>query len=294
MIRFLVFGDVHYDHLPDGNRRVQELMEAIREEKPDFALSLGDLCSPTPQNLSVRSVLESTGCPVYYVLGNHEGDHHDLQTAITFFGLSGCWYSFIVRDVKFIVLYAGFMKQGETILPYQKSLYDKTVDLYPIIPDEELNWLRNEMADDKLKYVICSHQSLVNEFPHRGIVNREEVRSVLQTRNTLLCLNGHDHGNAQAVLHGIPYVTLNSAAYFWHGMQMPQSVSSQICAQYPILKDVLVIENALYGMMEEKEIRIRGRKSRWQSLTPEQIGAPARWNGVSVAPTIPDYDFVIQ
>lgn len=53
MIRFLVFGDVHYDHLPDGSRRVQELMEAIREEKPDFALSLGDLCSPIPQNLSV-------------------------------------------------------------------------------------------------------------------------------------------------------------------------------------------------------------------------------------------------
>lgn len=57
MIRFLVFGDVHYDHLPDGSRRVQELMEVIREEKTEFCTFIGrSLQSDPTESLGAKCV----------------------------------------------------------------------------------------------------------------------------------------------------------------------------------------------------------------------------------------------
>lgn len=46
MIRFAVFTDLHYDHIPDGDRRIKEFLEIVRMKNPDFILSLGDLCYP--------------------------------------------------------------------------------------------------------------------------------------------------------------------------------------------------------------------------------------------------------
>ena len=44
MIRFAVFTDLHYDHIPDGDRRIKEFLETVRLNNPDFIMSLGDLC----------------------------------------------------------------------------------------------------------------------------------------------------------------------------------------------------------------------------------------------------------
>lgn len=30
MIRFAVFTDLHYDHIPDGDRRIKEFLETVR------------------------------------------------------------------------------------------------------------------------------------------------------------------------------------------------------------------------------------------------------------------------
>ena len=139
MISFLVFGDLHYDHIPDGKERVQELAEAIREERPDFVLSLGDLCSPVQQNLPVRRALESAGCPVYYALGNHDGDQQDLCTTADFFSLSRSWYSFIVQDVKFIVLYAGLSKKAMNSFRFSGATTTRQPISIPFYPMR--NWI---------------------------------------------------------------------------------------------------------------------------------------------------------
>lgn len=41
-MRFLVFGDLHYDEVDDGDRRVSELVTRIEEANPDFVVSLGE------------------------------------------------------------------------------------------------------------------------------------------------------------------------------------------------------------------------------------------------------------
>ena len=71
MIKFMAFGDLHYDDVPDGDRRIDELLEHIQMSNPDFVISLGDLCRPVPENReAVINRLNSTGVSLYYVIGN--------------------------------------------------------------------------------------------------------------------------------------------------------------------------------------------------------------------------------
>ena len=56
MIRFAVFTDLHYDHIPDGDRRIKEFLDAVRLKNPDFIMSLGDLCYPAAENRKVMGV----------------------------------------------------------------------------------------------------------------------------------------------------------------------------------------------------------------------------------------------
>ena len=64
MIRFAVFTDLHYDHIPDGDRRIKEFLDAVRLKNPDFIMSLGDLCYPAAENRKVIDALEQFGVPV--------------------------------------------------------------------------------------------------------------------------------------------------------------------------------------------------------------------------------------
>lgn len=49
-MRFLVFTDLHYDAVPDGDRRLMELMKAAKEKEADFIINLGDTCYPKVDN----------------------------------------------------------------------------------------------------------------------------------------------------------------------------------------------------------------------------------------------------
>ena len=50
MIRFFVFSDLHHGEVESDGRRVAELTARAREQKPDFIISLGDLCPPVEEN----------------------------------------------------------------------------------------------------------------------------------------------------------------------------------------------------------------------------------------------------
>ena len=53
MIKFMAFGDLHYDDIPDSDRRIAELLERAELTKPDFIISLGDLCHSDERNNAV-------------------------------------------------------------------------------------------------------------------------------------------------------------------------------------------------------------------------------------------------
>lgn len=283
MIRFTVFGDLHFDEVPDGTERVNTLAAHIKEKKPDFVLSLGDLCKPVNENQGlVLNRLMETGVPIYHTIGNHETDACHLDTALDFLSMQAPYYSFMYGDIKFIVLNSCYCsKDGQECAYYQRT-YRENHSLYPIIPKAEAKWLEQELGDGK-KYIIFSHHSLINSHRDRGIFNREEIRALFRGKDILLCMNGHDHGDAFAVVDHVPYYTVNSASYVWCGSQI--SGSESLKEKYGYLHGMLFYQQALYADVEidNEEIRIQGIAGDYLSVTPEDVELnDYRWNGVSI------------
>ena len=293
MIKFTVFGDLHYDEVTDGSERIEELLSHVQEAQPDFVVSLGDLCRPVEENKTiVLEKLELMGVPVYHTVGNHETDECSLEEAVEFLSLENAYYSFKYGDIKFIVLNSCYFSNNGKEQPYFKKNYKGETSRYPLIPTEEFEWLKNELNEEK-KYIIFSHHSLVNEFRDRGIFNRKEVRELFRGKDVLLCLNGHDHGDDFTVVADVPYYTVNSATYMWCGAQI--SSSEKLREKYANLHGMLMYKQAFCVTIEvnENEIRINGMEGEYLSVTPEDVELyDYRWNGVSVKPQTSSY--VIQ
>lgn len=291
-MKFAVFTDLHYDAIHDGDRRICEFINSVKNENVDFVIELGDLCYPTDDNKHIITQLRELGVPCFFNVGNHNSDAYTIDVVLKFLGMKNSYYSFIFGNVKFIMLDANYIKTSNGSEPYCRRNYDKTTDDYPFVPQEEIEWLRNEIADEQLYYVIFSHQSLSNDFMKRGISNREEIRAILEQRNSngkkvLFCINGHDHGDDVRVINGIHYYTLNSISYIWHGIKETFNYSSEIHIKYPYLKDLILYEEPLHVIVlidENMNVQIKGMEGHYQNVTPKDIGMENIWNGVSIEP----------
>lgn len=197
-IKFAIFTDLHYDHVPDGRKRIENFITNIRDSNVDFVIELGDFCSPKEENQVLIDMLDSIGKPHYHLMGNHDLDLFPKKSVMDFLQMDSSYYSFKYGEVRFIVLDTCFIKTDKEFEPYCKKNYDKTKEIYPIIPDYEVKWLEYQLTYDSEYFVIFSHHSFENEFAERGVYNRNEVRSLINRVNltgkkVLLCINGHDH-----------------------------------------------------------------------------------------------------
>ncbi|HBB28339.1 MAG TPA: metallophosphoesterase [Clostridiales bacterium] len=295
---FAVFTDLHYDIIYDSERRLNELFDSFKKEAVDFIVDLGDLCHSTDKNKDIINRFKEFGVPYYFNIGNHNTDYQSVDDVLKFYELNNSYYSFVYDNFKFIVLDANYIKTPDGVEAYyRKNHFDientayKEI-LHPYLPKSELEWLENEIRNDKYYYIIFSHQSLTNGFMNRGVSNREEVRKLLEKRNerskkVLLCMNGHDHGDDVKLINGIYYYTLNSASYIWQCIKETYNYSDEIHAKYPYLKDMILYEEALHAIVtidENANISIKGIDGSYQNIEPENIGMPNIWNGISIKP----------
>ena len=102
-MRFLAAGDLHYDDIPDGERRLELLTEEIGRQKPDFVVFLGDLCSPKEENRHLMDRLRGTGVPIHFVLGNHDL-REGREQALRFFGKEKGYEEFLCGSIRCILL----------------------------------------------------------------------------------------------------------------------------------------------------------------------------------------------
>lgn len=286
MIKFMVFSDLHYDDVPDGDRRIAELLERAEETKPDFIISLGDLCRPEEKNKTVLKKLRSAGIPLYHTIGNHETDKCGLESAAEFFSLEKPYYTFEYEDVKFIVLNSCYLNLNDKEIPYFGRNFKEDGAIYPVLPSFEAEWLKNELNDSK-RHIIFSHHSLVNDHRDRGVSNRAAVRDMLRGKNVLLCMNGHDHGDDVKVIDGITYYTVNSASYRFQIM-----ASEKLTEKYGHLNEFIFYKQAFCVSVEIDcgEIRIAGMDGEYMSVTPDDVELyDYKWNGVSVRPRTSSY-----
>lgn len=182
-MKFAIFSDLHYDAIPDGDKRIEEIITCAKKAKVDFMIDLGDLCYPLNENKRLLENINSSELPCYFTIGNHNTDSYTIDEVLDFFNMERSYYSFIVENIKFIILDANFINKKTNVIPYCKRNYDKSNDEYPYIPNEEIDWLKKELDDNDKYYIIISHQSLSNDFQKRGISNRKEIRAILEERN---------------------------------------------------------------------------------------------------------------
>lgn len=300
-IKFAVFTDLHYDLIPDGDRRLRKFIDKTKKMDIDFIIELGDMCHPAYENRIILDMLKDAGVPCYHTLGNHDSDAFSREQVMSFLGMKNNYYSFVKDNIKFIVLDACYIKNLEGYAPYYKKNYAKSSDRYPYIPPEELIWLKNELNDDIKYYMVFSHHSLANEFQKRGVANRQEVQLILEDANSkgktvLMCMNGHDHGDAAVDINGICYYTLNSISYIWHGLKETHSYSDEIHEKYPWLKDMIMYEEGLFATVtisHNGELKLEGMRGSYQNITPIDVGILNNmWNGVSVEPIVSSIDIL--
>lgn len=274
MLRFLVFGDLHLEDCADGTKRLEILLNHAKEERVDFIVSLGDLCYPTEEHLPVMEMLRSCGIPVYHTIGNHDVQYWDIDHSLRFLGKKSPCEAFEAGGYRFVILDTCYWKSEEGEFHFPNL--DKVPSLYPVLPEEQLRWLEEQLADGK-QTIVFSHMSLVNPFARRGIANKEAVQEVFQNKNVMLCMNGHDHGSDLKWVNGVPYYTVSSASQFcWWGGDPPGSEVKNLFYQDPLH---VIVE------LEENEIRIQGMESDFDGLRPEDVGIlDYRWNGVDVHP----------
>lgn len=292
-MRFGVFTDLHYDAIPDADRRVEELIISFTANKVDFAIDLGDFIFPKPENEKVLNRFKEIPC--FFSIGNHNIEFCANKTALSFLGLSSGHYSILRENIKFIFLDANYVKTPNGFTHEDKAI--KPADEYlPYVPPEQIEWLIHELSDNNLFYIICTHQSLSNELRignhSRGIMNREEIRCLLEKRNVggkkvLFCMNGNDHGDGIKLINGIHYYSLNSASHVWQGFKPVYDYSKEIHDMYLHLKNYIMYEAALHIIVtvdEKMNVKIQGMEGKYHKTTPEDVGMGDTWNAVSIKP----------
>ncbi len=296
IMKFGVFTDLHYDAIPDGDRRIYELIQDFKEKQVDFVIDLGDLCNPIDENRKILDSFKDSGIPCYYSIGNHNTDFCTPDVVLEFFGLDKGYYSVVQGNIKFIFLDANYVKTRHGFLPECRQNIKDETDQFPYIPPEQIEWLKSEIFDDSYYYVICSHQSLANDFVvrnrPRGVVNADEVRVILERRNgrgrrVLFCMNGNDHGDGIRLINGIYYYSLNSAAYIWQSLRETYNYGDEVHQKYPHLKNLILYKEPLHIVVsvdEAANVKIDGMNGHYENVTPQEVGMGDSWNGVSIKP----------
>jgi len=230
LVRFGIVTDLHYasiadDRAPDGVvgrrcyreslRKLNEAVSVFNRRQLDFAVEMGDFKDLTVGRAETLAHLEAIEkCfakfdgPRYHIFGNHDFDclaPDDLAARLANDGkpMTRGYYSFVKNGVAFVVLdccYDSSMRHYSCNNPWDDSN----------VPDEELAWLREELAAARGPVVVMTHQRLDPSADPRHLVrNAAAVREVIEKSGKVkLVLTGHQHLGAFNVCNGIPYYSL--------------------------------------------------------------------------------------
>ncbi|WP_437206857.1 metallophosphoesterase [Planctomicrobium sp. SH664] len=218
-VRIGLLTDVHYADKDRRNNRyyresvakIEEAGECFRSQNVDFIVELGDLIDSlmNPEHdrhqlTTIDSKLAEIHPERHYVLGNHCVESLSKREFLDQVQQAASYYSFDRGNVHFIVLDACFRSDGE---PYHRENFRWNDSL---IPAEELEWLRTDLASTSLSTVVFVHQRIDVKPPY-GIHNAPEVRRILSESGKVRAVfQGHSHRNDVNEIDGVHYCTLQA------------------------------------------------------------------------------------
>lgn len=273
-VKFLLFADLHYDIMPDGEERLRTILREAERQKADFILQLGDFIPAEPRYSPVKQLIRMCSVPFYHTLGNHDVDKNDKQAYLDFWRMPASYYYFDKGCFRFIVLDSGFFvdRDGET-KSYDKGNYarveEESRNRYG---REQLEWLRDALADTSRICVLFSHAPVNDRYDRISENNRGIHRIIAGARDhgtpVAIVFGGHMHSDNYHCIDGIHYMQVNSASNIWGGAEFvnTERYPVEVYSRYPALKYVIPYDRPLYAVVEidaRGEIRIEGVRGKY-------------------------------
>ena len=300
-VKFCVFADIHYRPGPKGfphstKEWLGRVLSRAERENCDFVIHCGDFCHNPPADKEYVDYYNDFRLPTYHTIGNHDDDGCAHEETLRAYRMDKGYYYFDRNAFRFIVIDANYVRWADGRVehyshgsyfrkgkvPELKPFYEKGKhDDIGVVPQEELDWLRDTIESSPYPCVCFSHQSF--ERPTGNPChNGAEVRAIFDAANAKtpgkvrLVINGHHHCDYLRILENVVYFDLNSASFYWMGSkyahrkypdsffdengQTPREVS-WVSWDDPI--------NAIVTLTADGGIRIDGMKSKFTcGVTP--------------------------
>lgn len=290
-IRIGMISDVHQDVMHDGMHRLGEFLGAMRKEKPDFIVQLGDFCKPNATNKPFIDLWNTWDGPRYHVIGNHDMDGgFKREQTVEWYGMPARFYGFNHGGVRFLVLDGN--DPGGTQGGYNR-----------FIAEDQKSWLNKELENTHTPVVVMIHQPLDQEA---GVVNRDEIRAILEKdrgpehAGVAAVFSGHCHQDYVKRIGGIAHVQINSASYVWLPGNARRNVyDEESHKKHPYLNHVAPYRDPLWAMvtlnLDAGTVSVEGQASEWVGPDPWERGAPEeRYPRDSNRPAISNWNGAIR
>ncbi len=281
-IKLGMIADLHQDVMHDGPARLRAFLDAMKDEKPDALLQLGDFAYPTKKNEVVTKAFEKAHPKALHVLGNHDIDgRHSFDQVAKLWGMKGRYYTENVNGLELVVLDCNEKPKNP------KGGYPKYVG------QKQLEWLEKQLRILKGPILIISHQPLAGPG---SIDNAGEVQALLNAAadKVLLAVNGHTHIDHVARAGKLSYLHVNSASYKWvGGSHRHKSYPPEVHSKFRSVEYTCPYRDSLFATLTldpaNGRIELKGRESEWVGKSPSQLAIPTKYgltNGKEICPKI--------
>ncbi len=226
LLRFGLVTDAHYADTDakdvrfyrESLTKMAECVALMNAQKVDFLIELGDFKdqgkpATEKSTLAYLAAMEQAFAqfrgPRYHVLGNHDTDSLSkaqflAQVENTGMAKDAKYYAFDAQGVHCVVLDANYNADGTD---YDHGKF-KWTEAY--LPEQELTWLKADLAATSKPVLVFVHQLLDTEDVH-AVRNAPQVRQLLQGSGKVLAVfQGHFHAGGYRRIEGIHYYTLKA------------------------------------------------------------------------------------
>jgi Icc protein len=281
-IKLGMIADLHQDVMHDGPARLKAFLDAMKEQKPDALIQLGDFAYPIKNNEAVSKAFEKAHPRTLHVLGNHEIDGgHSFDQVAKLWGMKGRYYTENINGLDLIVL------DGNEKPKNHKGGYPAHIG------EKQLEWLAEQLKTLKGPILVISHQPLAGPS---SIDNAKEVQALLNgaADKVLLAINGHTHIDHVARAGKFSCLHVNSASYKWvGGSYRNKSYPAEVHSKFPWVEYTCPYRDSLFTTLTidpaNGRIDVKGRESRWVGKSPSQLGIAAKpdlTDGKEICPKI--------
>jgi 3',5'-cyclic-AMP phosphodiesterase len=265
-IKMGLITDLHHDLIHDGKSRLEAFLSHSRQSKTDGLIQMGDFIFPNEKNQDVIDLFNRAHEVSLHVIGNHDTDNgHTKQQCLDRWGMPARYYARQVKGVWFIVL-----DGNDTGSPDHKGGYPAYMG------PEQVAWLKTQLEEIKEPIVIVSHQPLTGAL---AVDNAAEIQALLASAadRIIVAINGHTHVDSLIYERGIPYLTINSASYFWIGDKyLHESYPKEIHEAHEWMSRMCPYRDPLYTVITidpaTMTIQLTGKQSTWVGPSPTELG----------------------